>query len=1156
MARAAKIVVTALFLTLFSAFTPAANADFYTPEGVNLPNNPSLYYHFDQSSSGTVIATADGCRTCFEMIDNGYAQISTNGGVTFTEVTSIGTQSWRAVEVSSDGTRIALFAGTAFFISTDTGATFTKVDALTPALLVSGSEIIDGAISGDGNTIFIAENQGSVAKFTYKSSLRKWSSDLWVKNYADREPTTITTNYAGTKTYIGSNQTGIAALVGSAISLLANTETWNGEILQWGEVRTSDSGSDIVALAGISSRGGTVFRSTNGGTSFSAITSVNGQNVPHVTAVEISGDGNATFFGTVYWPYVWIGETTLYTQHGKSAAWYTREVSYDNAGFTQFRSNQEGSILVTGFDYGFLRIFKGAPSAPSITDISIASPSSLTVNWASGFDPGSDTTQVITDVVLEYATSNSGPWTTFNDGVSGGNTGTITVTGLNARTDYYFRIKSKNSYGTSGYSEIRSSFIYEKPSTPLAPRVVSSGLEDSYGFEFKTSSDYGGASYLTENDWQYSFDSGTTWYSSSSATFRNTRGLDGYTPVLFISEVTPGSRLSIRSRNSNGLLWSDWSPASTVIYFKKPTAPDNFQVNTVFTNATLTWNPPTDMGGETVARYNYGYKRTTDSGWTRAQTTDTTTTISGLTGGASYDYQVYVETARGTLGFISYKYNSLASSQPVKLAMNRNSSDAKSGLAMTVQPKISVLDVNNSIITTDSLSTIYAEVNKGGTLIGTDSATAVSGVATFTNLGIKGVAGTQYTITYRSGNLVVASETITLQVGAKAYLRFTQNTVGGVNNVIFPTQAAIELLDSDGNRVTWDDTTTVTITTNNGFLSDNSSLAPVRASRGLVTFSNVKIVGGNGSTSVLTYSTSGLASIQETITITTGAATRFTRTVRAQDGYIGGKFGVQPVYQILDAGENVVTSGEYYISVSPSRGTLTGQTTVKSVNGVVTFTDLGIVGVEASQLVTLSVYSNGFTTYTGDSIITRQSKPRLSWTDFYIPRGYSSFTIPAPESNTAGTFTYTSSNSSIVSFSGSTVTVGNAGTATVTATFTPTNTSTFSTGETVTSTFTVTPAAGTLVVSVGSGGALAKGVTRTLTASASDSGYVTFYINGKRLAGCISVKTQSTTATCNWKPTTQGSVTLTALLVPTNTSAQAVNATPLNLTVARRTTRR
>jgi hypothetical protein len=58
----------------------------------------------------------------------------------------------------------------------------------------------------------------------------------------------------------------------------------------------------------------------------------------------------------------------------------------------------------------------------------------------------------------------------------------------------------------------------------------------------------------------------------------------------------------------------------------------------------------------------------------------------------------------------------------------------------------------------------------------------------------------------------------------------------------------------------------------------------------------------------------------------------------------------------------------------------------------------------------------------------------------------------------------------------------------------------------------------------------------SLVATTSLAGKVTFYSQGKRIAGCISVATVGSgpyTATCAWKPSMRGSVALTAVYTPT-----------------------
>ena len=60
-----------------------------------------------------------------------------------------------------------------------------------------------------------------------------------------------------------------------------------------------------------------------------------------------------------------------------------------------------------------------------------------------------------------------------------------------------------------------------------------------------------------------------------------------------------------------------------------------------------------------------------------------------------------------------------------------------------------------------------------------------------------------------------------------------------------------------------------------------------------------------------------------------------------------------------------------------------------------------------------------------------------------------------------------------------------------------------------------------------------KGTNITITAQVNQAGLVTFFWNGKRIAGCIK-KSATTSASCQWKPNVTGNWFLTALLDPTS----------------------
>lgn len=106
--------------------------------------------------------------------------------------------------------------------------------------------------------------------------------------------------------------------------------------------------------------------------------------------------------------------------------------------------------------------------------------------------------------------------------------------------------------------------------------------------------------------------------------------------------------------------------------------------------------------------------------------------------------------------------------------------------------------------------------------------------------------------------------------------------------------------------------------------------------------------------------------------------------------------------------------------------------------------------------------------------------------------------------------------------------------------------------DTATLTLTVTePLNATISISLGTSPA-AKGVANTIVATFSTAGKVQFFIDKKRVAGCVSVR-GTTSATCNWKPSRIGAFSLSARLTPTNNSIPVANSNILNVGVGRRT---
>jgi hypothetical protein len=94
------------------------------------------------------------------------------------------------------------------------------------------------------------------------------------------------------------------------------------------------------------------------------------------------------------------------------------------------------------------------------------------------------------------------------------------------------------------------------------------------------------------------------------------------------------------------------------------------------------------------------------------------------------------------------------------LVVSRASIGTAAGVAFSTQPQITIKDSNNNTVTTSN-AVVTATISSGGTLVGTRTATAIAGVATFNNLGIRGFGGTAYTISYSVSGLISATQSVT-----------------------------------------------------------------------------------------------------------------------------------------------------------------------------------------------------------------------------------------------------------------------------------------------------------------------------------------------------------------------------------------------------------
>ncbi len=297
---------------------------------------------------------------------------------------------------------------------------------------------------------------------------------------------------------------------------------------------------------------------------------------------------------------------------------------------------------------------------------------------------------------------------------------------------------------------------------------------------------------------------------------------------------------------------------------------------------------------------------------------------------------------------------------PSQLALTTSAAGAASGAAFTTQPVVAIRDSNGNTVTSDSASMVTMTVSTGATVVGTATATASSGVATFSTVGLSGPAAS-YTLTFSSGALTTATQPITLATGSASQLGLTTSAAGAASGSAFSTQPAVTIQDSGGNTVTSDSASVVTMTVSTGATIVGTATAT--ASSGVATFSTVGL-SGPASAYTLTFSSGSLTTATQPITLGTGSGTQLTLTTQAGGAVSDSAFSTQPVVAVQDSGGNTVTSDSTsVVTMTVSTGaTIVGTATATASNGVATFSTVGLVAAAGSYTLTFS--SGSLTTAT------------------------------------------------------------------------------------------------------------------------------------------------------------------------------------------------
>jgi len=276
------------------------------------------------------------------------------------------------------------------------------------------------------------------------------------------------------------------------------------------------------------------------------------------------------------------------------------------------------------------------------------------------------------------------------------------------------------------------------------------------------------------------------------------------------------------------------------------------------------------------------------------------------------------------------------------------SASAIAGVIFSQQPKVRIEDPFGNLISSDNSTVVTAARTAGsGTLQGTLTVTAVSGIASFTNL--SHLVANTITLGFSNGSLLGAvSSNIVVNPAGATRLSFTIQPGSAIAGAVFGVQPIINSQDQFGNNSTVglssNRVVSISLTSGAGPLQGTTSLdIGTNAANGVATFTNLRIdaVG----TKQLTASSAGFTNaVSSSFAVSSAPATRLTlQTQPSSTATAGLVFIQQPVVRIEDTLGNLISSDNSTVVTatrSSGAGTLQGTVTATAVNGIAAFTDL------------------------------------------------------------------------------------------------------------------------------------------------------------------------------------------------------------------------
>ncbi len=284
------------------------------------------------------------------------------------------------------------------------------------------------------------------------------------------------------------------------------------------------------------------------------------------------------------------------------------------------------------------------------------------------------------------------------------------------------------------------------------------------------------------------------------------------------------------------------------------------------------------------------------------------------------------------------------------------SSTATNGVALAPQPQISLRDGLNAVDTGNS-AVVTATITSGGVSVANATATASSGIATFSGLALTALAGS-YTLTFSSPGLTsTVSTSILVSAGAAAQLVITtQPSSGEVTGVPLIRQPVVKVEDTGGNVVTSVNTGTATAAIQSGTGGSILGATSGTFTAGVATFSGLTLTGPSANVYTLSFTGASFTSAPSLPVTLSGPATHLAITIQPSIAGVSGlALAQQPVVKVEDASNNVVVADASTVTAAiTSGGVSVTNGTMAVVNGVASFAGLALNATVGTYTLTFS----------------------------------------------------------------------------------------------------------------------------------------------------------------------------------------------------------